>query len=773
MLSKNLEHSLRRAFELAIHYQHEFITLEHLLYSLTDDPDAMIIFEACQVNIDKLRRDILIFIKNDLTILITNKNGSPKPTNAFQRVIQNATLHPSSHAHEKINAIHILIALFSEQESHAVYFLQSHHLTKLDILNFVAHGITKNASFTSLFEFNNDDDASDDMNDSFSYENSDNPKNNETNPLDLYCVNLNEKAIKGLIDPLIGRTHEIQRTIQILARRTKNNPLLVGSPGVGKTAIIEGLALQIVNKTIPTILQNSTIYALDMGILLAGTRYRGDFEERLKALIQALQQKENAILFIDEIHTIVGAGSTSNNSMDASNLLKPALAEGSLRCIGSTTYQEYRQYIEKDHALVRRFQKIDVNEPSIHETIDILHGLKNSYESFHKVHYTKEAIETAVTLSAKYIHDRKLPDKALDIIDEVGSIQALQPETKRKKTITVTDIEKTIATLARIPEKSISSNDKKLLLQIDHQLKKIIFGQDYAIDMLTSAIKISRAGLRSSQKTIGSYLFSGPTGVGKTEVTRQLANLLGMKLIRFDMSEYMEKHSISRLIGAPPGYVGFEQGGLLTDSVDQHPHAVLLLDEIEKAHPDLYNILLQVMDYGKLTDHNGKEVSFRNVILIMTTNVGAVDMNRSSIGFTRNFDVNTNEEALNDKFSPEFRNRLDAIITFNSLSEKTITQIINKFIDELKNQLIEKQVSLEISNSAKKWLMKHGYDPLYGARPMGRVIQDHINKPLANEILFGQLVKGGIVHISEKEGQLTFDYKKKNASKTRKKQALA
>lgn len=774
MLSDNLEHSLRQAFEFALNFQHEYMTLEHLLYALTGDPDAIVIFEACQINLEKLRQDIFTFIKNDLNILVTEKKPSPKPTHAFQRVIQNASVHLSSDPSEKISAVHVLIALFSEQESHAVYFLQMHNLSKLDILNFIAHGITKNTESTQFFgsNFLPQNDIDNQLNDLFTYTEKENSNSKNTNPLQLYCVNLNDKARQNRIDPLIGRQYEIQRAIQILARRTKNNPLLVGNPGVGKTAIIEGLALQIVNKTAPELLHNSIIYALDMGILLAGTRYRGDFEERLKSLIQSIKQEKNAILFIDEIHTIVGAGSTTNGSMDASNLLKPVLAEGSLKCIGSTTYKEYRQYIEKDHALVRRFQKIDIPEPSIDETINILKGLKKNYEKYHNVKYTHDALETAVTLSARYIHDRKFPDKALDIIDEVGAIQAISPAKKRKKTITVNDIEKTIANIARIPENTVSTSDKKLLSQIDNKLKKVIFGQDQAIETLASAIRISRAGLRSEKKPIGNYLFAGPTGVGKTEIARQLSIHLGIKLIRYDMSEYMEKHSVSRMIGAPPGYIGFDQGGLLTDIIDQNPYAILLLDEIEKAHPDLHNILLQVMDHGILTDHNGKEINFRNIIIIMTTNTGATEFARSAIGFVKNHQAGYANEAINEKFSPEFRNRLDAIINFRPLSKPIVAQIVDKFINELNTRLSNKNIIIEISKSAKDWLVENGYDPLYGARPMHRIIQDFINKPLSNEILFGTLTKGGKVHVVVKNNKISLNCLKKISSISSRKNEL-
>ncbi|CAI3922822.1 ATP-dependent Clp protease ATP-binding subunit ClpA [Commensalibacter papalotli (ex Botero et al. 2024)] len=767
MLSNNLEHSLRRAFELAGKYHHEYATLEHLLFGLTEDPDALVIFDACRINIQQLRHDIQYFVQNDLSILTTNIDTQPKPTTAFQRVIQRASIHVQSSETQEVTAANVIVALFSEHESHAIYFLQTQHLTKLDVLNFIAHKINKAPPMHHYAGEENDD-----LEDFFLEEHKEPNQNNE-NPLHLYCVNLNEKAASGLIDPLIGRDAEVERTIQILCRRTKNNPLLVGDPGVGKTAIIEGLALKIVNKTIPAILQKSTIYALDMGILMAGTRYRGDFEERLKAIVQALQNEDKAILFIDEIHTIVGAGSTSNGSLDASNLLKPALADGSLRCIGSTTYKEYRQHIEKDHALVRRFQKIDVVEPSAEETFQILLGLKENYEKHHNVSYTKEAIKTAVALSVKYIHDRKLPDKALDIIDEVGAIQALLPDGKRKKTINIIDIEKTIAKLARIPEKTVSSDDKKSLKQVEGKLKKAIFGQDQAIDILTSAIKMSRAGLRSSEKPIGSYLFCGSTGVGKTEVARQLAQVLGIQLIRFDMSEYMEKHSVSRLIGAPPGYVGFDQGGLLTDFVDQHPHCVLLLDEIEKAHTDIYNILLQVMDHGTLTDHNGKLVNFRNAIIIMTTNAGAAEFGKPSIGFINNHVNIDNNEAIKETFSPEFRNRLDAIVPFSALSKLTIAKVVNKFIQELQDRLNEQKVILTLSHSAKEWLIKHGYDPVYGARPLNRIIQDNISKILAEEILFGQLMNGGEAHIQTHNDQLSFEYKPNSLPKKRKAQKKA
>lgn len=762
MLSRNLEYSLRRAINLAGSHNHEYVTLEHLLLGLTEDPDALNVFQACNINLKRLHNDLLQFIENDLTILTTTLSTDPKPTAAFQRVIQRATIQVQSSGNDEVNGANILVSLFSERESHAVYFLQLQDMTRLDALNFIAHGIAKSCERPIH-------NASDNMENSSSFNEA---KEEKENTLDLYCVNLNEKAKKGRIDPLIGRENEIERTVQILCRRTKNNPLYVGDPGVGKTAIAEGLAKRIVEKQIPSILRNRTVYALDMGNLLAGTRYRGDFEERLKAVINALQEHRGAILFIDEIHTIIGAGSTSNGAMDASNLLKPALAEGSLHCIGSTTYKEYRQYFEKDHALIRRFQKIDVSEPSIEDTVKILQGLKVHYEKHHHVRYTDEAIRGAVELSVKYINDRKLPDKAIDIIDEVGASRILLPEKRRRETIGLQDIEKTIAKIARIPPKSVSSDDKIVLKNLEEGLKGRVYGQEQAIEALSTAIKMSRAGLREVEKPIGNYLFSGPTGVGKTEVARQLAAILGIELIRFDMSEYMERHSISRLIGTPPGYVGFEQGGLLTDAVDQHPHAVLLLDEIEKAHPDLYNILLQVMDHGKLTDHNGKEINFRNIILIMTTNAGAAEMNQEVIGFARTQREGEDEEAIKEKFTPEFRNRLDAIIPFSPLSPEVISRVVDKFILQMEDQLADRNVTIKLTSAAKEWLIDRGYDPLYGARPLSRIIQEHIKKPLADEILFGNLIKGGTVSIAVKNNELNFKYTPSVESKSKKNKEL-
>lgn len=659
---------------------------------------------------------------------------------------------------DEVTGANVLVALFAERESHAVYFLQLQDMTRLDAVNFLSHGIAKapdRATRRPVAGTGKDAGSGSEKGEEPERGESRGQKNQEA--LSTYCVNLNAKALAGKVDPLIGRDTEVERTIQILCRRTKNNPLYVGDPGVGKTAIAEGLARRIVEGNVPEVLLKATIYSLDMGALLAGTRYRGDFEERLKAVVTELDQDPNGILFIDEIHTVIGAGSTSGGAMDASNLLKPALAAGTLRCIGSTTYKEFRQHFEKDRALVRRFQKIDVPEPTVDDAVKILRGLKGSYEKHHKVRYTEEAIRAAVELSAKYIHDRKLPDKAIDVIDEVGASRMLLPEGKRRKTVNLKDVEDIIARIARIPPKSISADDKEVLRALDRDLKGMVFGQDKAIETLSDAIKLSRAGLRDPEKPIGNYLFSGPTGVGKTEVARQLASTLGIELIRFDMSEYMERHSISRLLGAPPGYVGFDQGGLLTDAIDQHPHAVLLLDEIEKAHPDLYNVLLQVMDHGRLTDHNGKVVDFRNVILIMTTNAGAADLSKEAIGFGREARVGEDEEAIKRLFTPEFRNRLDAIIPFANLTPETVGRVVEKFVLQLEAQLADRNVTLELSSAAKEWLAERGYDRLYGARPLGRVIQEELKKPLAEELLFGKLTKGGAVKIGLKNGALTFD----------------
>ena len=755
MLSRNLEQTLHRALGLAGERRHEYATLEHLLLSLGDDADATGVLRACGVDVDKLKRDLTEFLDKDLAGLVTERGGDPKPTAGFQRVVQRAAIHVQSSGRDEVTGANVLVALFSERESHAVYFLQLQDMTRLDAVNFISHGIAKAPGRSQPRAAKGDGSNNEDQGQEREEKGRGAPRGQDA--LANYCVNLNKKAEQGKIDPLIGRDQEIERTIQILCRRTKNNPLYVGDPGVGKTAIAEGLAKRIVEGDVPEVLAKSTIYALDMGSLLAGTRYRGDFEERLKAVVSELEAQPGSVLFIDEIHTVIGAGATSGGAMDASNLLKPALAQGTIRCIGSTTYKEYRTHFEKDRALVRRFQKIDVNEPALEDAVKILQGLKTNYEKHHKVRYTPEAIRAAVELSAKYIHDRKLPDKAIDVIDEVGASRMLLPENKRRKTVTLKDVEDIVAKIARIPPKSVSTDDRETLKNLERDLKAMVFGQEKAIEALASAIKLSRAGLRDPEKPIGNYLFSGPTGVGKTEVAKQLAKTLGIELVRFDMSEYMERHSVSRLIGAPPGYVGFDQGGLLTDAIDQHPHAVLLLDEIEKAHQDLYNILLQVMDHGKLTDHNGKNVDFRNVILIMTTNAGASDMAKPAIGFERAARVGEDEEAIKRMFTPEFRNRLDAVVGFAGLTPEIVAQVVEKFIMQLEAQLADRNVTIELSSAAKEWLAERGYDPLYGARPLARVIQEYVKKPLAEELLFGKLAKGGSVKVGLRDGALTFD----------------
>ncbi len=755
MLSNNLEQSLHRALALANERHHEYATLEHLLLSLTEDQDAVAVLRACGVDIDNLRRDLSHYIDDELSSLITNRAEEAKPTAGFQRVLQRAAIHVQSSGREEVTGANVLVAVFSERESNAVYYLQQQEMTRLDAVNYISHGIAKVPGHETDGTVSGIDEDADDE--------SVVKKGQEA--LSAYCVNLNQKARDGLIDPLIGREQEVERTIQILARRRKNNPLYVGEPGVGKTAIAEGLAKRIDDGEVPEVLADATIYNLDMGALLAGTRYRGDFEERLKAVMAEIESLDGAILFIDEIHTIIGAGATSGGAMDASNLLKPALQGGRLRCIGSTTYKEYRNYFEKDRALTRRFQKIDINEPSVEDTVKILRGLKPYYEEHHDVRYTEQAIRTAVELSARYIGDRKLPDSAIDVIDEVGAAQSLVPPSRRKKTVGVKDIEAVVAKMARIPPKTVSRDDRTALLNLDRDMKTMVFGQDEAIDALTSAIKLARAGLREPQKPIGSYMFSGPTGVGKTEVARQLALSLGIELTRFDMSEYMERHSISRLIGAPPGYVGFDQGGLLTDAIDQHPHCVLLLDEIEKAHPDLFNILLQVMDHGKLTDHNGKSIDCRNVILIMTTNAGAADLEKPAIGFGSTKREGDDKEAINRMFSPEFRNRLDAVIGFKSLTPEVMNRVVDKFIMELEVQLDDRDVTIELDEEARKWLAKRGYDEAFGARPLSRVIQENVKKQLAEELLFGKLAKGGAVKVTVADGKLTFDLKESKPAK--------
>ena len=743
--SRQLEESLHRAVAYANQRKHEYATLEHLLLSLIDDEDAAGVMRACDVELPALRTTLTNYVDNELRSLVVDDGEDAKPTAGFQRVIQRAVIHVQSSGREEVSGANVLVAIFSERESHAAYFLQEQDMTRYDAVNYIAHGIAKKAGVAEPKAVKGADDE-------------DKPTvKTGGEALEAYCVDLNEKAKQGKVDPLIGRHSEVERCIQILCRRTKNNPLLVGDPGVGKTAIAEGLARKIVNQQVPEVLSGSTIFSLDMGALLAGTRYRGDFEERIKQVVKELENHPDAILFIDEIHTVIGAGATSGGAMDASNLLKPALASGALRCMGSTTYKEFRQHFEKDRALVRRFQKIDVNEPTVEDTIKILKGLKTYYEDFHKLRYTNDAIKAAVELSAKYITDRKLPDKAIDIIDEAGASQMLLPEGKRKKTIGLKEVEAVVAKIARIPPKSVSKTDTEALKQLETDLKRAVYGQDLAIEQLSAAMKMARAGLRDANKPIGSYLFSGPTGTGKTETARQLASTLGIELLRFDMSEYMERHTVSRLIGAPPGYVGFDQGGLLTDAVDQHPHAVVLLDEIEKAHPDVYNILLQVMDHGQLTDSNGKKIDFRNVVLIMTTNAGAADAQRNSIGFGRGKQDDEAEEAIKRVFTPEFRNRLDAVVAFRPLTPEIIRLVVQKFIMQLEAQLADRHVTIETDDDAADWLAKNGFDELYGARPLGRVIQENIKKPLADEILFGKLVKGGHVRVVLKDGKLSFE----------------
>src|SRR6478609_777490 len=670
--SRSLEQSLHRALALANERHHEYATLEHLLLALIDDQDASAVMRACNVDLDKLHRSLTTYLESELENLITDGAEDSKPTAGFQRVIQRAVIHVQSSGREEVTGANVLVAIFAERESHAAYFLQEQDMTRYDAVNYISHGIAKRPGLSEARPVRGADEDTD-------AKSGDEPKK-KGDALDAYCINLNKKARDGKIDPLIGREAEISRTIQVLCRRQKNNPLFVGEAGVGKTAIAEGLARRIVHGEVPDVLRDATVFALDMGTLLAGTRYRGDFEERLKQVIKELEAYPGAILFIDEIHTVIGAGATSGGAMDASNLLKPALAAGTLRCIGSTTYKEYRQYFEKDRALVRRFQKIDVSEPTVEDSIKILMGIKSYFENYHKLRYTADAIKAAVELSAKYINDRKLPDKAIDVIDELGASQMLLPESRRKKVVNVRDVEEIVAKIARIPAKSVSKDDAEALKTLEADLGRVVYGQDAAIHALASAIKLARAGLRQPEKPIGSYLFSGPTGVGKTEVAKQLARIMGVEFLRFDMSEYMERHTVSRLIGAPPGYVGFDQGGLLTDGVDQHPHCVLLLDEIEKAHPDLFNVLLQIMDHGKLTDHNGKQVDFRNVILIMTTNAGASDMAKAAYGFTRQKREGDDTEAINRLFAPEFRNRLDSIITFAHLSPEVISKVVEKFV---------------------------------------------------------------------------------------------
>lgn len=734
MLSPTLQATLQSAAAIASEYGHEFVTLEHLLLAMTDDEDALALFNRTRVDAGRLADELEDYIAEDLSCLAQQTPRDPKPTVAFQRVLQRAAVQVQSSGRDIVTSEHLIIAMFAEQDSFALYFLKKAGLTKLAAMDFVSHGKRKHVSGT-------EEDEESDL------------KEGEE-ALEAYCDDLNKKAAEGKTDPLIGREKEIERTIQILCRRTKNNPLYIGEPGVGKTALAEGLASRIVEGKVPSALKNAVIYRLDLGALLAGTRYRGDFEERLKEVLNQLEGNSDAILFIDEIHTVIGAGATSGGSMDASNLLKPALSSGGLRCIGSTTYKEFRNHMEKDRAFLRRFQKIDVNEPTVEETVAILKGLKAEYEKYHGVVYTSDALKTAAELSVRHLHDRKLPDKAVDLIDEAGAARALMTG-KKKKQITAKDIETVVSKIAGVPSKTVSSDDRNALKNLDRDLKSAVFGQNKAIDALTASIKMSRAGLREAGKPVGSYLFSGPTGVGKTEVARRLAQSLGVELLRFDMSEYMEKHSVSRLIGTPPGYVGFDQGGLLTDAVDKHPYAVLLLDEIEKAHPDLFNILLQVMDYGRLTDSNGKQIDFSNIILIMTTNAGAADMSKPAMGFARQSREGEDKEAIERLFTPEFRNRLDAIIPFARLDAEIVRRVVDKFLAQLETQLSEKKIVLETTHSAKEWIAQKGFDDRNGARPLARIIQEYVKKPLAEEILFGKLLKGGKARLTAKDGKLS------------------
>ncbi|QFS84299.1 ATP-dependent Clp protease ATP-binding subunit ClpA [Roseivivax sp. THAF40] len=748
--SNSLEQAIHAALALANSRSHEFATLEHLLLALVDEPDAARVMKACDVDTEELRTALVEFIDDDLSNLVTDIEGSEAvPTAAFQRVIQRAAIHVQSSGRTEVTGANVLVAIFAERESNAAYFLQEQDMTRYDAVNFIAHGVAKNPAFGEARPVTG---ASDE--EEAQAADAQPAEEGKESALAKYCVDLNAKARKGDVDPLIGRDSEVERCIQVLCRRRKNNPLLVGDPGVGKTAIAEGLARKIVAGEIPEVLANTTIFSLDMGALLAGTRYRGDFEERLKAVVSELEEHPDGVLFIDEIHTVIGAGATSGGAMDASNLLKPALQGGKLRTMGSTTYKEFRQHFEKDRALSRRFQKIDVNEPTVEDSVKILKGLKPYFEEHHAIKYTNDAIKTAVELAARYINDRKLPDKAIDVIDEAGAAQHLVAESKRRKSIGTKEIEAVVAKIARIPPKNVSKDDAAVLKDLEATLKRVVFGQDNAIEALASAIKLSRAGLREPEKPIGNYLFAGPTGVGKTEVANQLADSLGVELLRFDMSEYMEKHAVSRLIGAPPGYVGFDQGGQLTDGVDQHPHCVLLLDEIEKAHPDVYNILLQVMDHGTLTDHNGRTVDFRNVILIMTSNAGATEQAKSAIGFGRDRREGEDTAAIERTFTPEFRNRLDAVISFQPLPKSVILQVVEKFVLQLEAQLMDRNVTIELTKPAAEWLADKGYDDKMGARPLGRVIQESIKKPLAEELLFGKLAKGGVVKVAVKDGEL-------------------
>lgn len=783
MLSRHLEATLHRALAVAKANRHEFATLEHLLFALADDPDASAVLRGCGINLDSLRRSLGEFLENDLSSLVVDNLEESKPTAGFQRVIHRAAIHVQTSGRHEVTGANVLVALFSEKDSHAVFFLQEQDLNRLDVVNYISHGIVKYGDFmrigdnaTNALSTNtprttdSHDDDHDQHGEGAQFRDAaaasrDKEKEQSQDPLTLYCQNLNTKALSGKTDILVGREEEVERTIQILCRRSKNNPLYVGEAGVGKTAIAEGLALRITRGEVPHVLRNAVIFSLDMGSLLAGTRYRGDFEERMKAVIKEIERLPHAILFIDEIHTIIGAGSTSGGALDACNLLKPALARGMFRCMGSTTFKEYKNHIEKDRALARRFQKVDVAEPTVEHSIKILRGLKPYYEEHHQVRYTPQALKAAVELSARYIHDRKLPDKAIDILDEAGAAQMLLPEAKRKKTITHREIEQIVAKVARMPERSLNVDEAKKLQHLASELKLTVFGQDDAIDQVVSAIKMSRAGLREEEKPIGNYLFTGPTGVGKTEVASQLAKAMGMELLRFDMSEYMEKHSVSGLIGSPPGYVGHDDGGQLTDAVAKSPYAVVLLDEIEKAHPDIYNILLQVMDYGKLTDQTGRTVDFRNTIIIMTSNAGASDMERAPIGFGREVRTGDDKDAVKRLFTPEFRNRLDAVIPFAHLTPSVILNVVDKFIHKLESQLQDRNVTISLTREARDWLAEHGYERANGARPLGRLIAEKIKKPLADEVLFGKLCKGGHVSVIVKNGEPAFKFGSKPTGK--------
>jgi ATP-dependent Clp protease ATP-binding subunit ClpA len=746
MLSKELESTLNSAFRDAREKRHEFMTVEHLLLALLDNPTASKVLRACGAEIEKLKQELASYLDESTPMLPVKDERETQPTLGFQRVLQRAVFHVQSSGKKEVTGANVLVAIFGERESQAVYFLNRQNITRLDVVNYISHGISKvhDNEEGDAFAPGGDDDKP--------------AEAPGKSPLEAYAVNLNQQALLGKIDPLIGRRSEVQRTVQILCRRRKNNPLYVGEAGVGKTAIAEGLAKMIVDGDVPDVLENSTIYALDLGALLAGTKYRGDFEKRLKGVLAQLNKEPGAILFIDEIHTIIGAGAASGGVMDASNLIKPMLASGDLRCVGSTTYQEYRGVFEKDRALSRRFQKIDVTEPTVEETIKILNGLKSRFEEHHSVKYSKQAVRTAAELSERYINERYLPDKAIDVIDEAGARQKLMPASKRRKVVSVGDIEAVVSKMARIPPKTVSTSDKDVLRTLDRDLKMVVYGQDDAIDTLSAAIKMARSGLREGKKPIGSFLFSGHTGVGKTEVTVQLARIMGIELVRFDMSEYMERHTVSRLIGAPPGYVGFDQGGLLTEAINKHPHAVLLLDEVEKAHPDVFNLLLQVMDHGTLTDNNGRKADFRNVVLVMTTNAGADQMSRPSIGFTEQDHSGDSGEAIKKMFTPEFRNRLDAVVQFGPLDEKTIGHVVDKFIIELESQLEEKRVTIEVDENARAWLAEHGFDKLMGARPMARIIQENIKRPLAEELLFGRLEGGGHMRIGVDDDKLSFSF---------------